>query len=188
MTAVDALNARGTVEIAAEVVGGREALRAWSIVSNFLCSVSPLTYNKDSLDAAFIFGEVGVPTGFLCMPIGCATAPATVAGSAAQANAEVLAGMALFQLFYPGAPTFYGSSATMMELRSGGITSGGPEDFLLQATAHQMARFYNSQSQQLARRGGKCNIWRSQSLHRSRYDVRGRSLVRRASFPLSSCR
>lgn len=76
------------------------------------------------------------------MPIGCATAPATVAAIAAQGNAEVLAGMTLFELFYPGAPTFYGSSATMMELRSGGITSGGPEDFLLQATACQLARFY----------------------------------------------
>jgi len=143
MTAVDALNARGTVEIAAEVVGGREELRARPIISNFQCSVSPLSYSKDSLDAAFVFGEAGIPTGFLCMSIGCATAPATIAGSAVQANAEVLAGITLFQLFHPGAPTFYGSSATMMELRSGGITSGGPEDFLLQAAAHQMARFYN---------------------------------------------
>ncbi|MGD9093876.1 MAG: trimethylamine methyltransferase family protein, partial [Anaerolineales bacterium] len=142
MTAVDALNARGTVEIAAEVVGGREKLRARPIISNFQCSVSPLSYNKDSLEAAYIFGKAGIPVGFLCMSIGCASAPATVAGSAALANAEVLAGITLFQLFYPGVPTFYGSSATMMELRSGGITSGGPEDFLLQAAACQLARFY----------------------------------------------
>ena len=142
MTAVDALNARGTVEIAAEVVGGREELSERPIISNFQCSISPLTYDKDALEAAFIFGEAGIPVGFLCMSIGCATAPATVAGSATLANAEVLAGMTLFQLFYPGAPTFYGSSATMMELRSGGITSGGPEDFLLQAAACQLAQFY----------------------------------------------
>lgn len=142
MTAVDALNARGSVEIAAEVAGGREELRARPIISNFQCSVSPLTYDKGALEAAFIFGEAGIPVGFLCMPIGCATAPATVAGNAALANAEVLAGMTLFELFYPGAPTFYGSSATMMELRSGGITSGGPEDFLLQAAACQLAHFY----------------------------------------------
>lgn len=142
MTAVDALNARGTVEIAAEVVGGRDKLRARPIISNFQCSISPLTYDKDSLEAAFIFGEAGIPVGFLCMSIGCATAPATVAGSAVLANAEVLAGITLFQLFYPGVPTFYGSSATMMELHSGGITSGGPEDFLLQAAACQLARLY----------------------------------------------
>jgi trimethylamine--corrinoid protein Co-methyltransferase len=142
MTAVDPLNARGSLEIAAQVAGGYAELRARPIISNFQCSVSPLSYDPDALEAAFIFGEAGVPVGFLCMPIGCATAPATVAGSAALANAEVLAGMALFELFYPGAPTFYGSSATMLELHSGGVTCGGPEDFLLQAAACQMARFY----------------------------------------------
>jgi trimethylamine--corrinoid protein Co-methyltransferase len=142
MTAVDAINAMGTVEIAAEVVGGREELRARPIISNFQCSVSPLSYDKDALEAAFIFGEAGIPVGFLCMPIGCATAPATVAGNAALANAEVLAGMTLFELLYPGVPTFYGSSATMMELHSGGITSGGPEDYLLQAAASQLAHLY----------------------------------------------
>lgn len=142
MTAVDHLNARGTVEIAAEVAGGPAALRARPIISNFQCSVSPLTYDEKSLEAAFIFGEAGIPTGFLSMTIGCATAPTTLAGSAALANAEVLAGITLFQLFFPGAPTFYGACGTMMELRSGGITSGGPEDFLLQAAACQLAHFY----------------------------------------------
>ncbi len=142
MTAVDPLNARGTVEIAAEVAGGREALRRRPIISNFQCSVSPLSYDARALEAAFVFGQAGLPTGFLNMTIGCGTAPATVAGNAVVANAEVLAGITLFELFFPGAPTFYGSCATTMELRSGGVTCGGPEDFLLQAAGCQMARFY----------------------------------------------
>jgi len=142
MTIVDPLNARGAIEIAAEAAGGREALRRRPLISNFQCSVSPLSYDEKSLAAAFVFGEAGIPTGFLNMTIGCGTAPATLAGNAAQANAEVLAGMALFQLFFPGAPTFYGTSATVMELRRGGVTCGGPEDFLLQAVGCQMAHFY----------------------------------------------
>jgi trimethylamine--corrinoid protein Co-methyltransferase len=142
MTAVDALNARGTIEMAAEVAGGREALRERPIISNFQCSVSPLSYDEKALEAAFIFGEAGIPTGFMNMTIGVGTAPATVAGNAVVANAEVLAGVVLFELFFPGVPTFYGSCATTMELRSGGVTAGGPEDFLLQATGCQMARFY----------------------------------------------
>jgi len=142
MTAVDPLNARGSVEMAAEVAGGPDALRRRPIISNFQCSVSPLSYDGQSLKAAFVFGEAGIPTGFLNMSIGCGTAPATLAGNAAQANAEVLAGITLFQLFFPGAPTFYGTSATVMELRRGGVTCGGPEDFLLQAIGCQMAHFY----------------------------------------------
>jgi len=142
MTAVDRLNAEGTVEMAAEVAGGREALRERPIVSTFQCSVSPLSYDEKSLEAAFVFGEARLPTGFLNMTIGCGTAPATVAGNAAQANAEVLAGLTLFQLFFPGVPTFYGTSATVMELRRGGVTCGGPEDFMLQAVGCQLAHFY----------------------------------------------
>jgi trimethylamine--corrinoid protein Co-methyltransferase len=142
MTAVDARNAHGTIDIAAEVTGGREALKQRPIISNFQCSVSPLAYDANALEAAFVFGEAGIPTGFMNMSIGAGTAPVTVAGSAVLANAEVLAGIVLFELFFPGVPTFYGSCATMMELRSGGVTCGGPEDFLLQAAGCQMARFY----------------------------------------------
>jgi len=142
MTAVDALNARGTIEQAAEVAGGRSTLRQRPIISNFQCSVSPLAYEAGALEAAFIFGEAGIPTGFMNMTIGAGTAPATVAGNAVLANAEVLAGIVLFELFFPGVPTFYGSCATTMELSSGGVTCGGPEDFLLQAVGCQMAHFY----------------------------------------------
>jgi trimethylamine--corrinoid protein Co-methyltransferase len=129
-------------EIAAEVVGGRETLKKRPIVSNFQCSVSPLAYDEKALEAAFVFGQAGLPTGFMDMTIGCGTAPATLAGNAVVANAEVLAGVTLFELFFPGVPTFYGSCATMMELRSGGVTCGGPEDWLLQAVGCQMAHFY----------------------------------------------
>lgn len=142
MTAVDALNAQGTIEIAAEIVGGKDILKERPIISTFQCSQSPLSYGAHALEAAFVFGEAGIPTGFLSMPIGFATAPATVAGIAALTNAEVLAGITLFELFFPGTPTFYGACGTMMDLHTGAITSGGPPDFLLQAAACQMARFY----------------------------------------------
>jgi len=142
MTIVEVVNARAAVEIAAEAAGGRKALRDRPIISNFQCSFSPLSYEQSALEAAFVFAEAGIPTGFVVMPIGCGTAPATPAGIAALANAEVLAGVTLLELFYPGAPTFYGSCATMMELRMGGVTCGGPEDLLLQAAGCQLARFY----------------------------------------------
>ncbi len=143
MTAVDPLNAQGTVDICRSIMGGAEALRQKPIISNFQCSISPLSYDEKGLEAAFIFAEAGVPTGFLNMQIGCSTAPATLAGNLAMGNAEILAGIVVLQLLYPGAPTFYGSCATTMELKMGGCTCGGPDDVLLQALSAQMARFYN---------------------------------------------
>lgn len=142
MTAVDPLNARGTVEIAALLAGGKEALKNRPIISNFQCSLSPLSYDGNGLAAALIFAEAGIPVGFLTMQIGCSTAPATLAGILSMGNAEILAGITLLELCYPGSPTFYGACPTMMELRRGGVTCGGPEDLLLQTLSAQMARYY----------------------------------------------
>lgn len=142
MTAVNPVTAKGSVDMATAVAGGKEALRANPIISNFQCSTSPLSYDENALEAALIFAEAGVPVGFLNMQIGCATAPATLAGNIAMGNAEIIAGITFLQQFYPGAPTFYGSCATFMELRTGAVTAGGPEDFILQAASAQLAHYY----------------------------------------------
>ena len=142
MTAVNRHTAAGSVEMAAALVGGRRALKERPIISNFQATISPLTCDAEAMEAALIFAEAGVPTGFVTMQIGCGTAPATLAGNLALGNAEILAGLVFIQLFYPGTPVFYGSYATMMDLKSGGMTGGNPEDFLLQAGAIQLAHYY----------------------------------------------
>lgn len=142
MTAVTPAMAKGSVEMAAAVAGGRGALKANPLISNFQCSTSPLSYEENALEAALVFAGAGVPVGFLNMQIGCATAPATLAGNIAMGNAEILAGITFLQHFFPGAPCFYGSCATTMELRTGAVTAGGPDDFLLQAVSAQLAHHY----------------------------------------------
>jgi trimethylamine--corrinoid protein Co-methyltransferase len=142
MTAVTPLAARGAVEMARAVAGGAEALRARPILSSFQVSLSPLQFEGDALEAALVYADAGVPAGFVVMAIGCATAPATPAGVLAQSNAEVLAGVTILETLAPGAPTFYGACSTTMDLRSGLVACGGPEDLLYQAAFAQMARHY----------------------------------------------
>jgi trimethylamine--corrinoid protein Co-methyltransferase len=143
MTAASANAARGVVEIAQLAAGGASALRERPIVSNFQCSTSPLVYKGGAVDAALIFAEAGVPCGFFVMPIACATGPATWSGNLVQSNAEVLAGIVILETLVPGAPTFYGSCATVMDLRSGAAACGGPEDLLVQMASAQLARHYD---------------------------------------------
>ncbi|MGD8867272.1 MAG: trimethylamine methyltransferase family protein [Gemmatimonadales bacterium] len=143
MTAVTANAARGVVEIADLAAGGTSALRERPIISTFQCSTSPLVYEGGALDAAEIFAEAGVPCGFVVMPIACATGPATWGGTLVQSNAEVLAGIVILETLVPGAATFYGSCATVMDLRSGAAACGGPEDLLLQMASTQLARHYD---------------------------------------------
>lgn len=143
MTAATAESARGVVEIARLAAGGEAELRERPIVSNFQCSTSPLVYEGGALEAALIFAEAGVPCGFVVMPIACATGPATWGGTLVQSNAEALAGIVILETLVPGAPTFYGSCATVMDLRSGAAACGGPEDLLLQMASAQLARRYD---------------------------------------------
>jgi len=142
MTAVTPLAARGAVELARAVAGGADALRARPILSSFQVSLSPLQFEGDALEAALVYADAGVPAGFVVMAIGCATAPATPAGVLAQSNAEVLAGVTILETLAPGSPTFYGACSSTMDLRSGLITCGGPEDLLYQAAFAQLARHY----------------------------------------------
>ncbi len=135
--------ARAAVEMASVLAGGREALRKRPILSIMQCTISPLAHDSGSLEAGLIGAEAGCPVGFMTMASCCSTGPATMAGDLAVGNAEVLSALALMQLAFPGAPVYYAAAQTVMDLRSGAYTGGGPEDFLFGAASNELADFYN---------------------------------------------
>jgi len=138
MTAVTPLQAEGAVELARAVAGGDAALRERPILSAFEVSLSPLTFEGEALEAALVYARAGVPCGFVVMPIACATAPATPAGVVVLSHAEALAGITILETLVPGAPTFYGACSTTMDLRTGLVACGGPEDLLFQMALAQL--------------------------------------------------
>jgi trimethylamine--corrinoid protein Co-methyltransferase len=135
--------AYAAVEMATVVAGGREALRERPPLSIMQCTAPPLGHDGGSLDAALISAAAGVPVGFMTMTSCGTTAPVTLAGNLVVGNAEVISALALIQLAYPGSPVFYAAAQTAMDLRSGGYTGGGPEDFLFGAATNVLADFYN---------------------------------------------
>jgi len=135
--------ARAAVEMAAAIAGGREALRRRPVLSVMQCTASPLGHDGGSVEAALIVAEAGLPVGFMTMAACLTTGPATMAGTLVVGNAEVIAGTALIQLAYPGAPVFYAAAQTASDLRSGAYTGGGPEDYLFGAATNVLSDFYN---------------------------------------------
>lgn len=131
------------VEMAAAIAGGRDKLRQRPLLSIMQCTAPPLGHDGGSVDAALIAAEAGLPTGFMTMASCLTTGPATMAGTLAVGNAEVIAGTALLQLAFPGAPVFYAAAQTASDLRNGAYTGGGPEDFLFGAAQNVLADFYN---------------------------------------------
>ena len=135
--------ARAAVEMAAAIAGGREALRQGPVLSIMQCTTPPLGQDGGSLEAALVAAEAGLPVGFMTMTACMTTGPATLAGTLAVGNAEVISATALIQLAYPGAPVFYAAAQTASDPRAGSYTGGGPEDFLFGAATNVLADFYN---------------------------------------------
>jgi trimethylamine--corrinoid protein Co-methyltransferase len=143
MTAIDAFNARGIVEMARAVAGGAEALRARPIVSNFQCSISPLHWDEGPIECMRIFAEAGIPVGICAMPLAGASAPLSIAGMLAMANAEICSGIAILQTLAPGTPTMHISYAATIDLSSGGMnTAWGTEEVFSAMANTQLARRY----------------------------------------------
>src|SRR5512136_3029697 len=135
--------ARASVEMAAAIAGGRDALRRRPVLSNMQCTFPPLGHDGGSLEAALVSAEAGIPVGFMTMASMVSTGPATLAGNLVVGNAEVISAMALMEMAYSGAPVYYAAAQTAMDLRTGGYTGGGPEDFLFGAATNVLADFYN---------------------------------------------
>ena len=135
--------ARAAIEMAIAVAGSKEELRVNPVLSMMQCSAPPLGHDGGSLDAALVAAEYGIPTGFMTMASCLTTGPATMAGTLAVGNAEVLSASALLQLAYPGTPIFYAAAQTASDPRTGVYTGGGPEDFLFGAATNVLSDFYD---------------------------------------------
>ncbi|KPK36176.1 MAG: hypothetical protein AMJ65_16570, partial [Phycisphaerae bacterium SG8_4] len=110
--------ARYILEIYRAVAGGTEALRERPMVEAFLEPISPLQLPKDGLDIVREFARAGQPVSISPMAMTCGTAPGTLAGTLAQENAEIIAGIVVTQLFAPGTPVMYGGIPHIMDPRT----------------------------------------------------------------------
>jgi trimethylamine--corrinoid protein Co-methyltransferase len=134
--------ARYILEIYRAVAGGGAQLRANPMVEAFLEPISPLQLPKDGLDIVREFAQAGQPVSIGPMAMTSVTAPATLAGTLAQENAEILAGVVITQLLAPGTAVTYGGIPHIMDPRTSICSFGSPEQGLMAVAMVQMARFY----------------------------------------------
>ncbi len=167
MSTYTARDARAVIEMARVVAGDSRALRDRPIVSSFQCSISPLAYEGQAMEAALEFASAGVPCGFVAMALGTATAPTTLAGHLTVVNAELLGGVAVLETLVPGAPTFIGPYQAFMDLGTGAIDlAWGPEEVLFKLAAAQLARRYALPMNILAfATGSKTQDWQAGAQH-----------------------
>lgn len=104
--------------------------------------LSPLSYSDDTLQGLMEFAKNGQALLISSMVLAGITGPIDIAGTAALEIAESLAGITLAQLIRPGVPCVCGGTSCASDMRTGGVSLGGPESLQLVGIAAQMAAYY----------------------------------------------
>src|SRR5690606_35282656 len=97
-------SAREVIEMALMIAGSKEAYEERPFVSFTSCwTVSPLRYAPETVEVLLELIRQSVPVVLSSAPQSGATAPAALAGTLVQINAEELSGIVLVNLVRPGA-------------------------------------------------------------------------------------
>lgn len=112
------------------------------MLHGFIEPVSPLRFAPSGLEILKTCARKGLPLCFAPMVQAGASGPATLAGTLAVENAEILSGIVLSQLISPGLPVCYGGIPHLFDMHAMQISFGAPEQGLMAVAMTQMARSY----------------------------------------------
>jgi len=141
-TVVTEAEARYAVEMARIVAGDDATMRARPPLSSLICTIAPLAQDHESMESALLFAEAGLPVGFMSMATGGSTAPATIAGTIALGDAEIVSAMVLIQLAYPGAPVYHSLMPGLMHPRTGAFIGSAWEADLFYPVGVELAHMW----------------------------------------------
>ena len=131
------------IEMLHKVAGSEDAWRARPFVSNSNCFVvPPLRFATESCLVMEEAVKGGMPVLLLSAGQAGATAPASIAGTVAQAVAEVLAGLVYVNAMVPGHPAICGTWPFVSDLRTGAMSGGSGEQGLLTAACAQVVNHF----------------------------------------------
>jgi trimethylamine--corrinoid protein Co-methyltransferase len=134
------------VRMGAAVTGGEKQLKNHPL---FTCSadpVSPLVLTEEATDVLIEACRFGVPIKINPLGMAGGTTCVSMASTLVTHNAEVLSSITLGQLVRRGAPMVYGSSTSMMDMKTTLSAMGAPEMAMISAVVAKLAQFYKMPS------------------------------------------
>lgn len=130
------------VKMGAVLAGGEDKLAQ---KPTFTCSadpVSPLVLSKEATDVLIEACKFGIPIKINGLGMCGATTCVELASTLVTHNSEVLGSIVLGQLVRKGAPMVYGSSTSIMDMRTTLASMGAPEMSMLSAAVAKLALHY----------------------------------------------
>ena len=137
-------------EMAAEVAGGMDELRAHPFLIAYPEPITPLVFPIEVVDRIFIAADLGMPQIPGPSQQMGATAPVTLAGAVALAVAEGLLCLTLAQLRRTGTPCFLGANVSGFDMSTTRMTIAAPEMSLGLAAQAEVAQSFGLPSWGLA--------------------------------------
>ena len=141
-TVVGVKEAYYAIEMAQVIAGDEDTLRARPPLSILICTIAPLAQDRESMEAALVLAEAGIPVGFMSMGLAGSTAPATSAGTMVVGDAEMVSAMVLIQMAHPGAPIYHSFMPGVMHPRTGDFSGPALDVDLLSVAGVEMAHMW----------------------------------------------
>lgn len=142
-TSREKILAEDCLRMVAVIAGGEDELRKKPYTFTTDNPVAPLHHDRDQMDGALLYAKYGLPVDVTSEPQAGATAPVTMAGLLAQQTADVISGITILQLANPGAPVWYGTCGSIMDMKVGRIAMGAIEMGIINVASAQIAHFYD---------------------------------------------
>lgn len=138
----DRASARFLLELFTIIAGSEEDAKKYPLAYPFLEPISPLRFPRNGIDLLFETCRFNLPVPIGPMAQTGATAPGTLAGTMAQENAEILAGICIVQAINPGNAVCYGGIPHAFDMRTTQMIFAGPEQALLAVGMTQLGKSY----------------------------------------------
>ncbi len=138
----DRASGRFIVEMLIALAGDEQTATKHPLCYPFLEPISPLRFPFDGIDLLFETARLNLPVPVGPMAQMGLSAPSTLAGTMAQENAEILAGICITQLIREGMPVCYGGICHAFDMRTTQLIFSGPEQAIFGVAMTQMGKHY----------------------------------------------
>lgn len=138
----DRASAKYLMEMMIALRGSKEKACEYPLCYPFLEPISPLRFPFNGIDLLFETARLNLPVPIGPMAQMGLSAPATIAGTLAQENAEILAGICITQLIRPGMPVCYGGICHAFDMATTQLIFSGPEQAIFGVAMTQIGKFY----------------------------------------------
>ena len=138
----DRASTKYLVEMLVALRGDEGRAQQYPVFYPFLEPISPLRFPFHGIDVLFETARLNLPTPIGPMAQMGLSGPATIAGTMAQENAEILAGVCVTQLIRPGMPVMYGGICHAFDMATTQLVFSGPEQAIFGVAMTQMGKHY----------------------------------------------